>query len=405
MLRLFNTLGKRSETFCPVNRKGVTVFTCGPSVYQKAHIGNFRTFLFEDILVRYLICAGYPVQRGMNLTDIEDKSIQEAKKQKTTVKRLTEKNIRAFITEMKALEMKIPDYLPKASECVNGVVEIIERLLTLKIAYWHNGNVYFAPLKFPGFGKLYGLDMSRWPSTTKRFHKDTYPGMQWNLGDFIIWHGYRTGDAHYWDTRIGRGRPSWNVQDPSMISSHFHETVSIYCGGIDNLYRHHDYTLAIVESMRPYPMARYWLHCEHLCINGQKMSKSRGNIVYIDSLRERGYALSEIRFFLIYGHYREKLLYSDELMRETADTLRNFKRKVKAIEKKAAGKPRIENPLMQKLEKKFTGNMDDDLNVKKSFDGICSVVSEIRLYDLKPAEAAGIIKALREIDEVFKVIS
>jgi cysteinyl-tRNA synthetase len=134
------------------------------------------------------------------------------------------------------------------------------------------------------------------------------------------------------------------------------------------------------------------------------MSKSRGNIVYIDSLRERGYALSEIRFFLIYGHYREKLLYSDELMRETADTLRNFKRKVKAIEKKAAGKTRIENPLMQELEKKFTGNMDNDLNVKKSFDGICSVVSEIRLDDLKPAEAAGIIKALRKIDEVFKVI-
>ena len=242
---------------------------------------------------------------------------------------------------MKALEMKIPDYLPKASECVNEAVKIIERLLTLKIAYWHNGNVYFDPLKFPGFGKLYGLDMSRWPSTTKRFHKDTYPGMQWNLGDFILWHGYRTGDAHYWDTRIGRGRPSWNVQDPSMISSHFHETLSIYCGGIDNLYRHHDYTLAIVESVRPYPMARYWLHCEHLYMNGQKMSKSRGNIVYVDSLRERGYTLSEIRFFLIYGHYREKLHYS-ELMRETADKLRNFKTKVKDIERKSAGKPGIE---------------------------------------------------------------
>jgi len=404
MLRLFNTFGKKIESFRPVHRKGVTVFTCGPSVYQKAHIGNFRTFLFEDILVRYLIYSGYPVQRGMNLTDIEDKSIQEAKKQKTTVKRLTEKNIRAFITEIKALEMKIPDYLPKASGCVNEAVEIIEHLLSIKTAYWHNGNVYFDPLKFPGFGKLYGLDMSGWPSRKKRFHRDTYPGTQWNLGDFILWHGYRTGDAHYWDTRIGRGRPSWNVQDPSMISSHFHETLSIYCGGIDNLYRHHDYTLAILESVRPYPMARYWLHCEHLYINGRKMSKSRGNIVYVDSLRERGYALSEIRFFLVYGHYRERLHYSDKLMRLTVNKLRTLKRHVKEIERKSAEKSGLRSFSVDRIEKAFAGNMDDDLNVKKAFDGICNVVSEIKADVLTPAEAAGIIKALREIDKVFKVI-
>jgi cysteinyl-tRNA synthetase len=404
MLRLFNTFGKKLESFRPVRREGVAVFTCGPSVYQKAHIGNFRTFLFEDILVRYLIFSGYPVQRGMNLTDIEDKSIQEAEKQKTTVKRLTEKNIRAFITEMKALEMKIPDYLPKASECVNEAVDIIEHLLSIKTAYWYNGNVYFDPLKFPGFGKLYGLNMSRWPSRKKRFHKDTYPGTQWNLGDFILWHGYRTGDAHFWDTRIGRGRPSWNVQDPSMISGHFHETLSIYCGGIDNLYRHHDYTLAILESVRPYPMARYWLHCEHLYMNGRKMSKSRGNIMYVDSLREHGYTLPEIRFFLIYGHYRERLHYADERMREAANTLKNLKRKVKAIERKTAGKAGIDGPLVQGLEKTFAGNMDNDLNVRDAFDGMCSVVSEIKLDDLKPAEAAGVLKTLRKIDEVFKVI-
>ena len=189
-----------------------------------------------------------------------------------------------------------------------------------------------------------------------------------------------------------------------MISSHFHETLSIYCGGIDNLYRHHDYTLAIVESVRPYPMARYWLHCEHLSMNGQKMSKSRGNIVYVDNLRKLGYTLPEIRFFLIYGHYRERLQYTDERIRETADTLRNFKKKVKAIEKKAAEKTVIAGPLVQEMEKNFTGNMDDDLNVKKAFDSIGTVIAKIKLDDLKPAEAAGIIKTLRKIDGVLKVI-
>ncbi len=140
------------------------------------------------------------------------------------------------------------------------------------------------PLKFPGFGKLFGLDMSKWPKKKVRFHKDTYPGVQWNLGDFILWHGYKDGEKAYWDTGIGRGRPSWNIQDPAMVSRYFDETLSVYCGGIDNLYRHHDYTLAILESIRPYPMARFWLHCHHLLVNGRKMSKSRGNIYYTDML-------------------------------------------------------------------------------------------------------------------------
>ncbi len=201
MLKLFNTLGKRIETFHPVNKKIINIFTCGPSVYQRAHIGNFRTFLFEDILVRYLEYSGYRTKRGMNFTDIEDKSIMEAEKRKTTVKYLTGKNIREFIQEMKALKMKIPDYLPKASESIQEAVEIIEFLLKRGTAYRHKGNVYFDPLKFPEFGKLYGLDMSGWPSKRKRFHKDTYPGIQWNMGDFILWHGYIKGKSYYCEMR------------------------------------------------------------------------------------------------------------------------------------------------------------------------------------------------------------
>ena len=257
MLRLFNSLGKKCETFKPVNRKVVTLFNCGPSVYQRSHIGNFRTFLFEDILVRYLEYSGYRVKRGMNVTDVEDKAIKEAEMKKTTIKDLTETNIHRFVQEMSSLRMKTPDYLLRASEAIDEAVEIVEHLLRLKIAYWHHGNVYFDPLTFPRFGELYGLDMTRWPSEKKRFHKDTYPGMQWNLGDFILWRGCKGEETTCWDTRIGRGRPSWNIQDPSMMSKHFHETLSIYCGGHDNLFRHHDYSKAILESIRPYPMARF----------------------------------------------------------------------------------------------------------------------------------------------------
>ena len=404
MIRFFNTSGKKIETFHTVKKGVVNIFTCGPSVYQKAHIGNFRTFLFEDILVRYLDYSGYTVKRGLNFTDIEDKAIMEAAKKKITVKRLTEKNIREFIQEMKLLNMKFPDYLPRASEHVDAAVALILKLLERRIAYWYNGNVYYDPLKFPTFGKLYGLDMSRWPLQKKRFHKDTYPGIQWNKGDFILWHGYKDGDKYYWDTKIGRGRPSWNIQDPSMVSQYFHETLSIYCGGIDNLYRHHDYTKAILESVRPYPMAKFWLHCNHLYVNGQKMSKSKGNVIYTDTLLKQGYSMAEIRFFLIYGHYRERLSYSDRSMSRAAKKLGTFRNLVKAITTKAGQNTAPADRIENKLKRTFTEYMDNDLHVRDAFDRLCKTVAGINVNELNPAEATGIIKTLKNIDDVLKVI-
>ncbi len=404
MLRLFNTFGRKIETFQPVRRDPVAVFTCGPSVYQRSHIGNFRTFLFEDILVRYLEYLGYQVKRGMNFTDIEDKAMAEAAKEGTSVKQLTDKNIKTFCKELKALRIKIPDFMPRASESVDRAVKIIEQLLELKIAYWHQGKVYFDPLKYSGFGELYGLDMKKWPQQKRRFHKDTYPGMQWNRGDFVLWHGYKGGNEPFWDTRIGKGRPAWNVQDASMISRFFDETLSIYCGGIDNLFRHHDYTRSILESIRPYPMARYWLHCHHLHVDGKKMSKSIGNILYTDDLEKQGYAMSEIRFFLIYGHYRKNLNYSEKRMRATTERLRRFKEQVKKIKNRAGSTTETDTEEAWKITAAFRERMDDDLDVKGAFDSVSALVSGVNIKDLNPSTASGIIKALKDIDEVLQVI-
>jgi cysteinyl-tRNA synthetase len=410
MLKLFNTLGRKLEPFTQRNTEEVTIFTCGPSVYQKSHIGNFRTFLFEDILVRYLEYLGYTVQRGMNFTDVEDKAIAEAKGHHIGLKPLTKKNIEIFLKEMKLLSLKIPDFLPRASESVEEAVQIIEHLLNRHVAYWYRGNVYFDPLLFPGFGKLFGLDMTHWPKKKIRFHKDTYPGIRWNLGDFILWHGYKQGDAVYWDTRIGRGRPSWNIQDPSMIVRYFHETLSFFCGGIDNLYRHHDYNLAILESLRHHPlykfrpMARFWLHCHHLHINGQKMSKSKGNIHYIENLQSLGYTPAEIRFFLVYGHYRHTLNYSERLIRQAAEKLRLFKRTVKAIEKKLPRNQRTYGPASQAIKNLFRKHMDNDLDVRQAFDQIYNAVMRMDPSNTGAGDAAAIIAALQEIDQVLQVI-
>ncbi len=403
MLRIFNTLGEKLETFKPARHRRADVFTCGPSVYQRSHIGNFRTFLFEDILVRYLEYSGFPVKRGMNFTDIEDKAFEEAKKRRMSVKDLTEENIKDFIREMRLLKMKIPDYLPRASEAIDEVVRIIQQLFSRKIAYCYRGNVYFDPLKYPRFGELYGLDMTRWPRKKRRFHKDTYPGMRWNLGDFILWHGYKEGELG-WDTPIGRGRPSWNIQDASLVLKHYRGTLSIYCGGIDNLFRHHDYTRAIVESVRPYPMAKFWLHCHHLIVQGQKMSKSKGNIYYVEDLLRDGYTADEIRFFLIYGYYREKLNYTKENIESATEKLRNLKRKVTMIRRKAGQKLEVDREMVKGVQDAFIREMDDDLNVEKAFDQLYEFIDGIEIETLKPEPASGLIKGLRQVDEVLKVL-
>ena len=403
MLTLFNTLGKTKEAFKPTDDRFVDIFTCGPSVYQRAHIGNFRTFLFEDILVRYLEYSGHEVRRGLILTDIEDKAIDEAEARGISVRDLTDENIRLFMQELRLLRMKAPDYMPRASDAVDEAAEIIERLLDLKIAYRHDGNIYFDPVKAPEFGKLYELDMTKWPTKPKRFHKDTYPGMRWNFGDFILWHGadgQTKGPS--WETRIGRGRPSWNIQDASVIYRYFNQALSIYCGGIDNLIRHHDYTRAILESVRPYPAARCWLHCYHLVVNGAKMSKSKGNIYYADTLLEQGYDRAEIRFFLIYGHYRKKLNYAKQTMDSAAEKLRRFKKRMKRIETTASQTASDRNEV-EKVGAAFSEKMDQDLNVQGAFDTLDALFAEKEGKGLSPKEAAGLIEGLRRIDDVLKV--
>lgn len=402
MLRVFNTLGKRLEIFRPVHQRRADIFTCGPSVYQRSHIGNFRTFLFEDILVRYLEYSGFPVRRGMNLTDIEDKAFEEARKRRLGVKDLTEKNIKNFIREMRVLKMKIPDYLPRASGAIDETVRIITQLLTRKVAYWYRGNVYFNPLKYSRFGELYGLDMSRWPKEKRRFHKDTYPGMRWNLGDFILWHGYKEGELD-WVTPIGRGRPSWNIQDACLVLKDYHRTLSFYCGGIDNLFRHHDYTRAIVESVRPYPMARFWLHCHHLMVEGEKMSKSKGNIYYVEDLLRDGYTADEIRFFLIYGHYRKKLNYTKENLESAAERLRSLRRKMKMIGRKAEGS-KVDRDISKRVNDAFKKEMDNDLNVEKAFNRLYEFIDRIKLEALRPESASGLLKGLKQVNEVLRVL-
>ncbi|RZN40181.1 MAG: hypothetical protein EFT35_03175 [Methanophagales archaeon ANME-1-THS] len=410
VLELYNSLTRTIEPFEPMEEGTVKMFTCGPSIYQRPHIGNYRTYLFEDVLQRYLEYIGYKVIRALNFTDVEEKSIQEAQKRQLDLLEWTEQCGRVFFNELELLRVKPPTYNPKSSTSIEEAVRLIQELLKTGHAYWYKGNVYFDPLSFKGFGKLAHLDLSRWPRIKKRLHKDTYTGNRWNLGDFILWHGYKKGDTVYWDTAIGRGRPAWNVQDPAMALQTLRASLDIYCGGEDNLVRHHDYTIAVAESVTGKPLARYWLHGAHLLVEGKKMSKSRGNVIYLTDLLKAGYTPEDIRFFLIYGHYRRRLNFTYEALKRSSEQLKQAREMIAIIQHAGATVRESDGTveeLVGRLKHDFEKNMDDDLKVKKAFDELVHTLARLtrlaRMDKVSSTDAQRIIKTLETIDRVVQV--
>jgi cysteinyl-tRNA synthetase len=408
MLKLYNSMSRSQEVFRPRTDRRVKIFTCGPSTYRRPHLGNYRTFLYEDVLVRYLEYKGYAVQRVINFTDVEDKMLEEAVQEGRRPQAIAEEVGRRFLRETAELKVKLPERIARASESVPQAVALIQRLISKGVAYWHRGNVFFDPLKVKDFGKLYRLDMSRWPKRKVRFKKDTYNGLRWNRGDFILWHGYNNGDLSVWDTAIGKGRPSWNIQDPAMITEHLGEQVDINCGGIDNIYRHHDYNIAIMEALSGKPYANYYLHGAHLYVDGRPMSKSRGNIVYLEDLEAKGYRPCHVRFFLIYTHWRRRLNLTEAKLERSArqlDSLRSLVAELLAGGGRGAVDPRLER-LLARLPEEFERSMDDDLGVGAAVDALSALLRELRdsFHPLPPAAVKGLRAELARIDGVLQVL-
>lgn len=410
MLRLYNSMTLDLEVFEPKEKGKVKMFTCGPSIYQPAHLGNYRTFLFEDILVRYLEYFGYHVERTLNFTDIEDKTISEAKKNLTDIFSLTNSCAAKFFADIDFLEIKTPTYNPRSSTSVAIAVKIIEKLLHNGHAYWYKGNVYFDIRSFKNFGKLGHLNKSDWPAKIRRFHKDTYPGSNWNIGDFVLWHGHRNEEGLSWESSLGRGRPSWNIQDPAMLCDTLGPRVDIWCGGEDNLVRHHDYNIAVMESTTGKTLSCFWLHGAHLLVEGKKMSKSRGNVIYPDNLLANGYSGKEIRFFLIYGHYRKRLNFTHKAMDQRTQRLRNFLGIIEKL-KHAPLEKGLENhqasELIKEMVPTFNGHMDNDLDVRSAFDSLETTILE--LDDLHEQGKLGkehvedFISAIEQVNNVLRI--
>jgi cysteinyl-tRNA synthetase len=417
LLAIFNTLTRTIEEFRPREYGKVKMFTCGPSTYRRPHIGNYRTFLLEDLLLRYLEYVGYEVVRLISLTDIEDKAFDEAARRGVSVENLARENMRIFSDESRFLSMRSPTYkacvMACSSTAVDEAAQLIKALLQRGVAYFHKHrgrrNIYFDPLKFADFGKLSKLDMRRWPKKKRRFHKDNYPGTPWNKGDFILWHGCKEGDTNYWSTEIGCGRPAWNVQDAASIAKYLGLSIDLACGGEDNLVRHHDYTVSIIESISGENLANYWFHVAHLFADGKKMAKRRGNVYYVDDLVQMGCTGKQIRFFLICGYYRKRLNFTIEKVKQAGlklDTLRDMVRRI-GEDKLESVRSRAKK-LSESILTDFEKAMNNDLNTQEAFDSIFQAVSKLDALrergKLGAKDAAQALENLRKVDEVLKVI-
>jgi len=409
MLKIYDTLTREVRTFRPPKNKRIKMFTCGPSIYGQQHIGNYRTFLFEDILQRYIEYLGYTVIRLLAITDVEDKAIIQANKENKSLKILTEKNLRTFLEDFKLLKIKSPSVMPRSSTTVDQSVQLIMLLLKKGFAYWHKKSVYFDPLKFENFGRLANLDMNKWPKVKRRFHKDTYSGIRWNRGDFILWHGRKENDKYFWKTEIGDGRPAWNIQDASMITKHLGYNIDIACGGIDNLARHHDYTIAIIESISNKRYSDYWLHSGHLFVDGKKMSKSKGNVIYLNDLIKMGFKKEEIRLFLIYHNYRKRLNFNLETLKELSVKIERLRGIIKNLKNaNSSSSDKSATKLIDNILKNFESNMNEDLNVKQAFDDISTSIIKLNCLNsegkLSSTDAIKTLDNLRRIDNVLQIL-
>lgn len=412
MLQLFNTMSRQKEPFRPEDNRVVKMFSCGPSIYAPPHVGNYRTFIWEDVLQRHLEYMGYEVKRSISLTDIEDKTIEEAEKRGVSVSELTDAIAGRFVRESECLRIKLPEKIPRASTSIEQAVRLIRELMEKGYAYQYRGDIFFDPLKFKSFGKLFRLDMSKWPKTKIRYKRDTYPGRRWNLGDFILWHGFKGGDKVCWDTSIGKGRPSWNIEDPAIISETLGYSLDICCGGIDNLYRHHDYNIAVMESVSGEEFANYWLHGEHVLAGAKKMSKSLNNIVYPEDLVDRGFSWEQVRFYLLSRHYRKKLDLSMDGMGKAGSRLYAARELITDLLRESQPLERIKDApfgeIAAELRLSFETAMNDDLDTASAIDGVFGVVE--RLHSLYKAGRIGMEQTravgaqLLKIDSVLQVL-
>jgi len=405
-LRFYNTLTQQVEPFAPLHDNVVKMYTCGPTVYNYVHIGNLRTFTFQDILRRWLQARGYKLEHVMNITDIEDKIIRHAAAAHQTIYEYTQKYTEAFLEDTAALRLQRPERMVKATDCIPDMVVAIEKLEEKGYTYKSDGSIYYRIAKFPEYGKLSHHDFSG-SLAGARVDVDEYDKA--DARDFVLWKAKKAGEPS-WDTPIGDGRPGWHIECSVMAMKYLGETLDIHTGGVDLAFPHHENEIAQSEAITGKPFVRFWLHAEHLSIDAQKMSKSLGNFFTLRDLLKQGYAPETIRYLLASVPYRKKLNFTFDGLKAAAtsiDRLRNYQLRLKTA-KFAEG---VNEALVARAEaatKAFDEALDDDLNTAEAlaaaFEYIRDTNTAMDNGEFKAANVAGALAFLKHFDAVFDVL-
>ena len=406
-LQLHDTLTDQRHALEPLEPDHVRIYSCGPTVYGPAHIGNFRSFLFADVLVRYLRYRGLRVTWVMNITDVDDKIIRGAAEAGTSIGDLAERWLERFLADAAALRMSQPDVLPRATEHVDRMVALIQVLLDLGHAYrTEDGSIFFRISSWPAYGRLARLDPEQLRST-ERVEADEYG--KTDVRDFALWKGPRPGEPS-WDTPIGAGRPGWHVECSAMSMAYLGPTFDIHTGGVDLIFPHHEDELAQSEAVTGQPFVRTWLHCAHLRLGGTKMAKSVGNISRVVDLIDAGVSTRALRYALISVHYRQALEYSEASLDAAAAAVDRLDALVGALEGYREDRQDAADlgAELDRARARFEAALDDDLNVSAALAALFDLVRELnrRVADrgLSTADAGRALGVLRDLDGVLAVL-
>jgi cysteinyl-tRNA synthetase len=408
MLRFHNTLTNKLEEFQPLNGSDVRLYICGPTVWSYAHIGNFRSFTFGDILRRYLKYKSYDVTHVMNLTDVDDRIINEAKKAGKSIDDFVQPFIEAFWEDFDALGLQRPEIAPRATHHIREMIEIIEKLLENGHAYESEGSIYYRISAFPDYGKLSKINFAgNISGASGRVDTDKYD--KENAQDFALWKFVDDDEPTGWDAAFGRGRPGWHIECSAMAMKYLGETFDIHAGGIDLKFPHHENEIAQSEGSTGKLFAKFWVHAEHLKVEGETMSKSLGNYYTFRDLIKKGHSASAIRYLLLSVPYHKQLNFTFETLQgaeHTIERLRDFRARLTEAKLESGANAEIQNIVKNALND-FETAMDDNLNTSAALAALHNLVREINTAlaaeSLREDDRNEVLRTIEKIDSVFNI--
>jgi cysteinyl-tRNA synthetase len=405
-LRFHNTLSGRVEDFTPLEDSKVGIYTCGPTVYDFAHIGNYRTFVFQDVLRRHLRYRGYQVRQVMNLTDVDDKTIRNSQAAGMSLRDFTAKYIKEFEIDRELLSLETPEVVVRATDHIDDMVKLIQTLAEKGYAYASEGSEYFSVQKFKDYGKLSKIDFSGMRDGA-RVDSDEYE--KESARDFVLWKTAKEGEPR-WETPLGPGRPGWHIECSVMSMKYLGETFDIHSGGSDLVFPHHENEIAQSEAATGKPFVRYWLHAEHLMVDGKKMSKSEGNFFTLRDLIAKGYKPSAIRYLLASSHFRMPLNFTFEGLHQAQQSiqrLRNFRDRL-TKEQFPAGEAQPFVTRAEAARKAFEEALDDNLNTAAALAAVFDLVREGNTAmdngEFPEGARAAFLDVLERWDRIFAVL-